>query len=69
MAGMTHEIKRDTACFSDRQWYVDGLASHIGRPMFSTEKDAQEALKVGSIMAETERWAIGERVQKALDWL
>ena len=64
-----HEIKRDTACFSDRQWYVDGLDSHIGTPMFSTEKDAQEALKLGSIMATQERWAIGQRVLESLDWL
>ncbi len=64
-----HEIKRDTACFSDRQWYVDGLESHIGMPMFSTEKDAQEALKLGSIMAANERTDISKRVQDALDWL
>jgi hypothetical protein len=64
-----HEIKRDTACFSDQQWYVDGLKSHIGTPMFSTEKDAQEALKLGSIMAANLRSDISKRVQDALDWL
>ena len=64
---MMPEVKKNTACFSDRKWYVDGLESCLGTPMFSTEKDAQEALKLGSIMVVKERFAIRERIQKALD--
>jgi hypothetical protein len=37
---MDNEIKRDTARFDGRQWYVDGYASHF----FTSREDAEAAL-------------------------
>lgn len=44
--------KRDTACFSDRQWFV-------GSHAFSTQKDAEVAIRLAgevSLLARKELW-------------
>ncbi len=67
---MIIEIKRDTACFSPRQWYVEGPCTvRYGTPMFSTEQDAKEVLKLAENMVAEKQDEIGERIREALDWL
>jgi len=60
----TYEIKRDTACFSDHQWYIDIETHGVVRPMFSTQKDAEAALSLGGVMASQERDRIWEKINE-----
>lgn len=59
----TGAIRRDTARFDDRQWYVDGYASH----WFSTEKDAEAALSLARQVARNERAELGRDIQDAIN--
>ncbi len=57
---MLPEPVRDTACFSDRQWFVGSCA-------FTTEKDAQEAIKLAGLHARDVCAEVAEKVSKAVD--
>ncbi len=61
---MEGEIKQDTACFSTRQWYIEGRQPG---PMFTTEKDAQEAQRLGYKMAQEAVEEVGRQLQYAVD--
>jgi hypothetical protein len=56
------EIKRDTAVFSRRQWYIDGYAQH----WFSTEEDAKAALALAGQIVENEKREICNTIREAL---
>ncbi len=62
------EVKRDTACFSNQQqiaeWYVDLDVRGNARPMFSTQADAEAALRLGGIMAMEERDRLWAEINK-----
>jgi hypothetical protein len=57
-----HEIKRDTAVFSDRQWHVDGYAQH----WFSTEQDARSALALAAQIAVNETRELADKIREVL---
>lgn len=58
------DIKRDTACFSNYQWYVDGYASH----MFSTEEDAKAALALARQISLNEKREICRSIRESLPY-
>lgn len=58
----TNEIKRDTARFDRRQWYVDGYASH----WFSTKEDAEAAVMLARQYARNERNELAEKIRDFL---
>lgn len=58
------EVKRDTARFDRRQYYVDGYASHF----FSTEEDAKAAVALAEQLARNERNDLAARVRDALNY-
>ncbi len=51
---------RDTACFSDRQWFV-------GQCAFTTEKDAQEAIRLAGLHATELCREVASKAIKAMD--
>ncbi len=53
-----YEIKRDTAVFGLRQWYIEDIPG----PMFTTREDAEAALVVGVGFEERERTRIWESI-------
>lgn len=56
------EIKRDTARFDSRQWYVDGYARHF----FTSEQDAKAALDLAQQVALNERRDLCSRIREML---
>ncbi len=56
------EIKRDTARFDNRQFYVDGYAMH----WFSTKDDAEAALSLANQVAENEKREVCNAIREAL---
>ena len=51
--------KRDTACFSDRQWFVGDYA-------FSTQGDAETAIRLASALAQAAREELADDIRKAI---
>ncbi len=45
------EIKRDTACFSNRQFFIEGCAAANGC-MFTSKEDAEAAMKFANAHAQ-----------------
>lgn len=60
---MFGEIKRDTARFDRRQWYVDGYARH----WFSTEEDAKAAVALAQQYAVNEKNEMGRKIISAVE--
>ncbi len=56
------EIKRDTARFDKRQWYVDGYAQH----WFTTKEDAEAALALAGQVAGNREHEICNTIRDAL---
>jgi hypothetical protein len=56
------EVKRDTARFDRRQWYVDGYALH----WFTTEEDAKAAIALAGQVANNERNELANKIRDAL---
>ena len=54
------EPERDTACFSDKQWFVEGYA-------FSTKEDAEAAIKLAYKHATTVREEWGARLATLIE--
>ncbi len=54
------EPVRDTACFSDRQWFVGSCA-------VTTEKDAEEAIKLAGLHATDKCREVAAKATKAVD--
>lgn len=61
-AADTLEVKRDTAVFSRRQWYIDGYALH----WFSTEDDAKAALALARQYGRNERNELARQIRDML---
>jgi hypothetical protein len=57
------EIKRDTASFGPRQFFVEGYNG----PMFTTREDAEAALTLGNRLAIRYCRELKDIIQEALD--
>lgn len=57
------KAERDTAVFSDRQWYVAGY----GRFWFTSKEDAEAAIGLAKAAAGNERYAVAQRIRNAVD--
>jgi hypothetical protein len=63
-----YEIKRDTARFDSRQWYIEGGPGSIGTmPWFSTKEDAQAALSLAGMMVADARQEFAIEVKDFID--
>ena len=60
---MYDSIKRDTACFSPRQWFIEGYEG----PMFSTKEDAEQAIRFAYDHEMRMREELRKDVQEAID--
>lgn len=56
------DIKRDTARFDSRQWYVDGYASH----WFTSEQDAKAALALAHQISANDQHEICNQIRNLL---
>jgi hypothetical protein len=56
------EIKRDTARFDNRQWYVDGYARHF----FTSKEDAEAALALANQISANAQQEICNTIREAL---
>jgi hypothetical protein len=56
------EIKRDTAVFGPRQWYVDGYEMH----WFTTREDAVTAVALAGQYAEHKVNELADKIREAL---
>lgn len=65
---MDMTIKRDTARFDTRQWYIDGGPGHAGaRPWFSTKEDAEAALSLAGMMVADAKQEFAIEVKDFID--
>lgn len=56
------EIKRDTARFDRRQWYVDGYAQYF----FTSKEDAEDALRLAHQIAQNTVREICNTIRESL---
>jgi hypothetical protein len=60
------DIKRDTACFSPRQWYIKGICNQANTPMFSTREDAVAALQLAGMAMMKAREELADKIRDVL---